>query len=266
MRLRLRLAARNAKDTTEYTNAQIDIALDDLFADFILDTRIVKTSATIDFDADENEADFSDLEGFLATRIERARVDRDDNYTDVSDDLDIVPIGEVLDSINADDSDDTPTKMAFEDSVTAKFFPVPSDDGSITVVYSPLQIGWETGTMGTYSSSVTYQVDDVVISSGTLYRSIQPNSLGNAVSDTAYWENLGAGTLLAPASVESAIPDGILGLLIKIGGPPFLQNLAPEHQAATIGAMQAYQQFKLKNMGVGSLGGKSSSRARLRCR
>mgnify|MGYP004702140865 CR=1 FL=1 len=54
--------------------------------------------------------------------------------------------------------------------------------------------------IGTYAGGTTYGEHDVVVSSGTYYASKQNANTGNAVSDTAWWSNLGAAGAFATAN------------------------------------------------------------------
>lgn len=257
LRQRMRIAARNAQDQTNYSNAQLDEALDRLLSRFLRKTRCVKLSETIPFIASTNEADFSALIGFFATRIERLRIDLDTNYTRVCDDLTEASVSAVLDSINRDSSTGTPKMIGFIDTVTAKLYPTPKNDGTLTCVYSPLQTSWQIGTQGVYSSSVTYVPGDLVSSGGNIYSAISTNT-NIAVATTATWMNLGAGTLIPPSSISTVVPDGLMGELVGIGAAPMLQQVDLKQSAAVSPLWQRYLEFENDSLGIGSLSGKIS--------
>lgn len=264
LRQRARIAARNAQDQTNYSNAQIDEALDRLFSRFIRKTRCVKLSVTVPFSASANEADFSGLIGFLASRIESLRVDVDTNYTQVCEDLTETSAGNVQDAVSQNSSTGTPKMIGFIDSITAKLYPVPKSDGTITCVYAPLQTPWTLGTQGAYSSSATYYPGDVVSSAGTLYSAISTNT-NVSLATTSTWMNLGAGTLTPPQSISSAVPDGLLGELVGIGIAPMLQQVDLKQAQAVSPLWQRYLEFEQSCMGVGSISGKVSFSRRAYC-
>jgi hypothetical protein len=247
-------------DEAVFRNAAVDRAIFFLCSDFLEVTRIAKVSASVDLES-VNSADFSGLSGFMAARIIRARVDEDTHYTDVRDDLSIVPAGDVLDRLNCSSSTDTPVLMGFTDSTTAIFYPTPSDDGTITVVYAPVQAAWQFGTKGAYAAGTTYYIGDLVDSSGIVYRSLTDNNTGNTPASSATsWESQGAGSLIAPGSITTVIPDAYLGQLLEYGAFGALQRKLPEHAGIAGPAFEQYRAWRDSMRGVGSISGKSSMR------
>lgn len=263
-RIRLGIASRDAMDPSYYPNAFLDEALDRLFARFLRSTRVITISDTVSFTTADNEADFSALVAFMPSRIKSMRIDVDANYTKIYRDLEDVGIATVEDYLACESSSNasTPCKIGFADSVTAKMFPAPQHDGTLTVRYWPLQVPWTLGTMGAWSSTVNYKPGDVVSDTGNLFRAII-SSLNVATSTAASWQALGAGTLVAPGSIVSVIPDGLMSELIGIGGPPHLQFRDPEHTEACAADWQRYLDFERDCMGIGSQEGRVLVRERL---
>lgn len=272
IRRRLRTAGRNTNDPSYYKTVFLDECIDRLCARFLRVTRCVKLAFTVDFDASDNEVDFSDLAGFLPGRIERMRIDTDTHYTIVREDLNQVDVGEVLDRLSCRSSTTSTycgeTFIGFTETDTAKLYPAPGFNGTISGTYCPLQTPWTLGAMGAHSTSNTYSAGDVVSSSGTIYRAkADVDTTGVAVSNTASWANEGAGTLVAPENIVSIIPDGIMSELIGTGGPPILQAVDREQTAFAGPQWQNYLTFETSCIGIGTISGKSMERGSLRsCR
>ncbi len=255
LRNQLRIEGRNVKDMSNYPNAQLDAAINRLCARFLRVTRCVKLSGTIDFVADDNEADFSDLAGFLDSRIERLRIDEDDNYTKITKGLDLTDIDNIANRLACNSTPGTPCMIGFLDSTTAKLYPAPTDDGTLTVGYAALQTPWQFGaSSGAWSSSIRYLPGDVVSSAGSLYRAIITNT-NVAVSTASTWLNLGTGTLVGSDNIVSVIPDGLMTELLGTGGPPILQAIDPGEQAFTGPQWQNYLDFEKECSGIGSNAG-----------
>ncbi len=267
-RLFLREVGRNAGDPSYYRNSQLDASLLALCGDFLDVTRYVIISTSIAFVASTNTADFSALGGFAANRIKNARVNLDANYTDVGADLSKLDDDAILNFLMYPQraaehgfcSSGTPQAYGFIDKVTAKFLPAPAHDGTITVKHWPLQTSFTIGTRGPWASGIAYAVSDVVSSAGSTFRSLVPNNIA-ALTDTASWDNLGVNTLVAPASIVSTIPDGILLQLLRVGGPAYLQSLDPEHNQALLGEWANYKEFRTSHMGAGSISGNITLRS-----
>ncbi len=268
LRQRLRLAGRNTNDPSYYKTVFLDEAIDRLCARFLRVTRCVKLAFTVNVTAIGNTVDFSSLSGFLPDRIERMRIDT----ATLSDkaDLNHEPVEEVLNGLTCAGTSSSvstycgQTLIGFTGSTTAKLYPAPAANGTITGTYSPLQVPWTLGTQGAHSTSNTYVAGDVVSSSGTLYSALQDNATGTAINSAAGWLSLGAGTLVAPGSIVTVIPEGLAGELISTGGPPMLQRVDPEHQAFVGPAYADYLAFEASCSGIGSISGKSSTRSSLR--
>jgi hypothetical protein len=261
MRLHLRINGRNTNDPNYYRNDFLDTALMRLTSRFQRVTRVAKVVATVDVNAAANFADFSGLAGFIESRIVSARIQADSNYTCVRDDLSLVPAGEVQDKLRGS-STGTPSEMGFITPTYATFYEKPKADGKLTVVYAPLgETPWTPGTMGAYSGTAAYVIGDVVFSGGYLYRAIL-SSTGTVLTDTTTWQALGAGSLAAPAEIQSVIPDSLVVEVIGAGGPAILQVPDPKQRDFTGPEWQKYLDLENSCRGIGSLAGNSSSRDR----
>jgi hypothetical protein len=115
LRRRMRDVSRNANAT--YTNAEIDLAIEKLIGRFLQMTTIVKTATTVAIDDDTNEADLSEISGFLPTRVERARV-RDDKQV-ITLDADVTSFTLTYDDEETGSIDDEATAATVQTALEA---------------------------------------------------------------------------------------------------------------------------------------------------
>jgi hypothetical protein len=146
----VRTFARNAGDSTEYTDAQIHRAIQQVGNDFLSRVWCSLTQATITITADDPAVDFSGVTGFFARRLTRAWVDDQPP-------LRVVPHQDVLDNRRLSGTASyQPLLIGFITPTSAEVWPTPTENKTLTYVYRPFFTSWTPGT----TPSITLNIPD----------------------------------------------------------------------------------------------------------
>lgn len=276
----VRLYARNAQDSTMYSDEQIDIALQTAADELILKAGILPRMDT--FTAATNVYLLPSMPAnFRPDRLRRAYltgsnvqvsapVPLDPHYADYSRgaylggmgqpntcDLTLASVQNILDWLYSSGgaSKGQPQSMAFDQrTATGYLYPIPDQNYTVNLWWNDLFATWPAGSQGTYSSAVTYNNGDVVEVSGTLYQSIQGSNLNHApASNAAFWQSLGSGTGTDPAAFTFNVVDDYLRGVCQFGAPAKMQWNEPENGYAA-SAQQKWDTYIQSLVGKGNLG------------
>lgn len=145
----VRQFARNAGDSSVYTDADIDRAIMAAANTFIDATRSTMRLDTVTAAAGSDEVDLSSVGGFRPDRIKRIYLgDR--------------PLGiwswEEL--VAQQDCTGTPTAIAFEDWQTARVYPTPTANTDIKVRWYPPFSSWDVGCNDTTAQGIIFNLPD----------------------------------------------------------------------------------------------------------
>jgi hypothetical protein len=254
----VRLYARNAQDSIMYTDAQIDVAIASAADDFIRWTQYTKTISSFATAAGTNTFSLA-VNGFEPSRMIDVYLSGSNvevnwqapsypmsMYTEGSPSfgnttqttyLRVTDYSQAATEAIGQNQTGQPILIAFGTNTTGILYPTPDNTYTVNVRWSEPFTGWTAGTQGAYSSGVTYQRGDIVSSSGTLYKSIQPNNAGNApASSPTYWTSTGSGTAAEATSITFNLPDNVLREVCRTGAPSRLQGTEPENAYARVAA------------------------------
>lgn len=252
----IRYFARNAGDSTFYTNAAIDFSLQSVGQRFCRNTRALITApAAISLAVDD--ASFVVAGTVMPEQILGLYL------SDKACPLELTDYG-ALKRLQVDQaSSGSPRKAAIlsNSGLATTFQFWPTNDAVRTVqprYWTPFTI-WEAGTIGAWSSSVAYIKDDVVSASSNKYVCILANT-NQTPPNATYWTLIGAGTASAPASITLSLPEAWLSQILPWGPPAILQATEPEHAFANA-SWQKYLEVEKSFMGAGDLAVRSTPRA-----
>ena len=154
-RLWVRQFARNAGDSSVYSDTDIDRAIYTVGERFARMTRCVRTASSVDLTADDATVDFSGVTGFLPEQIISAYVLTEANAVAVVKWEDLYQK-----QINTPTGNDPCQRreLAFETPTIANIWPAPTEDGTLRVRW------WETFTTWTLGvadgTSTTFNLPD----------------------------------------------------------------------------------------------------------
>lgn len=125
----------------------------------------------------------------------------------------------------------------------------------VNLWWYPPFTSWLAGTQGAYSASPAYQVGDIVSSAGTLYQAIAA-STNQAPPNAAYWLSLGAGTNDNPVTLTTNLSDEQLDVVTTWGAPAFLQFTEAVKGKAAPGLLATFDAEikRLAGLGVATRG------------